>query len=180
MSLCNVLELQQSVQASQAGRAPAGCWRLAPGQALSLRPRVHGVLEVARGRAWVTLGGPGSTGPHPGADHVLQDGEQLAVAPGQHIVLEAWSRAGRADAVAFRWDVAAIAATVARAENPVARDWECGVVQPLRELAQALGHGGRALGAALADVARAGGRLAVSLARFALHRLTPPRQRKPA
>jgi len=179
MSPRNVLESQQSVHAAQAGRRAAGCWKLASGQALSLHPQTHGVLQVAQGQAWVTLRGALADMPGAAVDHLLQPGEQLTIAPGQHVVMEAWKAAGCAEAVSFRWDAAAAPASVQPA-SPVARDWECGVVQPLRDLVHALGQGGHALGAALVDVAGAGGRFAVGLARFALNRIAPQWQRRPA
>lgn len=173
----NVLESQQSVHASLAGRSAAGCWKLATGTALSLRPRTHGVLQIAQGQVWLTLSGSLADLPGAAADHMLQAGQQLAIAPGHHVVMEAWNPLGRADAVAFRWDSVAAPAT-AQSTSLAARDWECGVVQPLRDLAHALGQGGRALGAALADGAGAGGRFAAGLARFALYRIATPIQRK--
>ena len=184
MSARNVLESQQSVHAATAGRRAAGCWKLATGQALSLRPNSHGVLQIAQGQAWVTLRGALADLPGAAADHVLQPGEQLAVAPGQHVVMEAWSGSGCAESVAFRWDVLA-APALAQPASTAATDWECGVVQPLRDLGQALGQGGRALGTALAGVAGAGvagagagGRFAAGLARFALLRIAAPLQRR--
>ncbi len=183
MSPRNVLESQQSAQAPQAGRSAAGCWKLANGRALSLVPHTHGVLEIAQGRAWVTLGG-GSDGGSAladllgaSADHVLHAGEQLRVAPGQHVVMEAWGLSGSVEAVAFRWDLAAAPAN-APAASLAASDWECGVVQPMRDLLHALGQGGRALGSTVVDVTGAGGRFAAGLARFAMHRIAPQRQRK--
>jgi hypothetical protein len=155
MSPRNDLESQQSVQARLAGRAAAGCWKLATGKALSLRPHTHGVLQIAQGQAWLTLSGSLADLPGAAADHVLQAGEQLAIAPGQHVVMEAWNPAGRADAVAFRWD-GVVASATAQPTSLATCDWECGVVQPLRDLVHALGQGGRAVGAALADVTGAG------------------------
>lgn len=179
MSPRNVLESQQSVHAALAGRRAAGCWKLATGRALSLRPHTHGVLQIAQGQVWLTLSGSLADLPGAAVDHVLQAGEQLTIAPGQHVVMEAWNPRGNAEAVAFRWD-SVVALAPARSTSLVACDWECGVVQPLRDLVQALGQGGRALGAALADVTGAGGRFAAGLARFALHRIAAPLQRKPA
>lgn len=175
----HILETQQFVQASQAGRPATGCWKLTNGQALSLRPRTRGVLQIAQGQVWLTLSGSLADWPGSAADHVLKAGEQLAIAPGQHVVMEAWNPAGHTDAVAFRWDSVAAPAT-AQPTSLAARDWECGVVQPLRDLVHALGQGGRALGTALADVTGAGGRFAAGLARFAMHRIAAPLQRKPA
>ena len=175
MSSRNVLESQQSVHASQAGRAAAGCWKLVTGRALSLRPRRRSVLEIAQGSVWLTLGG--SRGGLPGAvaDQVLVAGECLVVEAGQHVVIEDWSLPGAADAVAFHWSEAV--AEAPQAASAAARDWECGVVQPLRDLAQALGQGGRALGTAVAAALAAGGRFMAGLARFALHRIAAPLQR---
>ena len=87
MSARNVLESQQSVHAATAGRRAAGCWKLATGQALSLHPHSHGVLQIAQGQAWVTLRGALADLPGAAVDHVLQPGEQLTVAPGQHAVI---------------------------------------------------------------------------------------------
>ena len=171
MSARNVLESQQSVQAAVAGRTAAGCWKLAPGRALSLHPRERSVLAIAQGRVWLTLSGASP------ADHVLQAGDRIAIAAGQHVVMEAWSGSGCAESVAFRWDVLA-APALAQPASQAARDWECGVVQPLRDLGQALGQGGRALGTALAGVAGAGGRFAAGLARFVLLRIAAPLKRR--
>jgi hypothetical protein len=179
MSPRNVLESQQSVHASLAGRSAAGCWKLATGQALSLHPRTHGVLQIVQGQVWLTLSGSLADLPGAAADHVLRAGEQLAVAPGQHVVMEAWNPGAGAEAVAFRWDGAAVPAATLP-DSLAARDWECGVVQPLRDLGHALGQGGRALGAALGEVTGAGGRFAAGLARFALNRIAPQWQRRPA
>ena len=177
MSHRPVLESQQSVTASSAGRSAAGSWTLGAGRALSLHPAASGVLAIACGRAWVTAQGPGAGCPGTGVDHVLRAGDELAIAPGQHVVLEPWGTAGRADAVAFRWD-ALPASALTRPASQAARDWECGVVQPLRDLGQALGQGGRALGTALAGVAGAGGRFAAGLARFILLRIAAPLKRR--
>ncbi|ART53737.1 hypothetical protein CBP34_16345 [Acidovorax carolinensis] len=179
MSSRNVLELQQSVHASQTGCAVAGSWKLATGQAVSLHTRAPGVLEIARGRVWLTLAGSLNHLPGAAADHVLQAGERLAVAPGQHVVMEAWNPSGgAADAVAFRWLSNSPSATAtAPTASAIAHDWECAVVQPLRDLVHALAQGGRALGAAVVDVAGAGGQCAAGLARFVGHRIAHQRQR---
>lgn len=179
MSSHPCLELQQSVRPSQSRHAvgaAAGCWHLAAGQPLSLRAQTHGVLQVARGRAWLTLRGSWGDLPGAAADHVLRAGECLAIARGQHVVMEAWSLPGCADAVELRWTGVTASAPL-RTASAAARDWEHGVAQPLRDLGQAFGQGGRALGTAAAEAVRAGGRCAAGLARFALHRVLPRRQR---
>lgn len=198
MSPRNVLESQQSAHANLAGRSAAGCWKLAAGCALSLYPRQRSVLEIAQGRVWLTLSPASPSHIRQSAasavvDQVLQAGERLTIEPGQHVVMEAWSLAGEEShiaAVAFHWDLApASAGAAASPTSPVtsrlaqsiaASDWECCVVQPLRDLVHALGQGGRAVGTALADMAAAGGRFAAGLARFALHRIAAPSTRKTA
>jgi len=189
MSARNVLESQQSVQALTAGRPAAGCWKLNPGRALSLHPREHGVLAIAQGRVWVTLRGPSLAGlpadlrsdlPMCLADYVLHAGERLVVAPGQHVVMEAWSPSGTPpEAVAFEW-VAQPAAAQAQGLLRPGVEWECSVALPLRDLMQALGQGGRAVGQAGVQVLGAGSRLAIGIARFALFRIAAPRARTTA
>ena len=60
--------LQPCAQPSVHRRAAAGCWRLAPGRALSLKPRESGVLRMAQGRVWLTGGASAQ-------DQVLQAGK---------------------------------------------------------------------------------------------------------
>ncbi|MEZ5717059.1 MAG: DUF2917 domain-containing protein [Burkholderiaceae bacterium] len=130
--------------------APTGCWRLRPGHALSLRPQDRGVLRVARGRVWLTLGD--------GYDHVLAAGDAMALEPGYTVVLEPWAAPGAQDA-AFAWDTAAPPVACA---TPAAADWERSVARPLWDLGQALGA-----------AARATGQLAHGLARWTLRRALP-------
>ena len=157
MHASTVLESQQSVHAAPAGRTAAGAWKLAAGRALSLHPQRQSMLTLAQGRVWLTLGGPDA------ADHVLQAGDRLHIAPGQRVVMEAWGLAGSTEGVAFDWD-GAVVATAPRA----GAEWECSVAQPLRDLAHALAQ---ALGA--------GGRLAAGVTRFALLKIAPQRAHRP-
>lgn len=195
MSARNVLESQQSVQAAVAGRSAAGCWKLTTGRALSLHPRERSVLEIAQGRVWLTLSGTlprhlpadlpadlPTDGAFGAADHLLQAGDRLDIAAGQHVVMEVWTPAGLpGEDVAFHWHgaPAPVPAQGRCALRPGA-EWECGVVQPLRDLVQALAQGGRAVGLAGAQALGAGGRLVLGIARFALIRIAAPRQSKPA
>lgn len=191
MSARNVLESQQSVQAAVAGRSAAGCWKLTPGRALSLHPRERSVLEIARGRVWLTLSGTlprHQPADMPAdlllgvADHLLQAGDRLDIAAGQHVVMEVWTPAGSpGEDVAFHWHgaPAPVPAQGRCAQRPGA-EWECGVVQPLRDLVQALAQGGRAVGLAGGHAIGAGGRLVLGIARFALIRIAAPRESKPA
>ena len=88
-------ELQQSFDAIGVAR----CWNLAAGQVLSLRPRGAGTLRIRAGRAWVTLDErPSGQGPDAG-DYFLLVGDQLAVAPGRHLVLESLDQ----DVLSFEW-----------------------------------------------------------------------------
>ena len=135
--------LQPCAQPSVHRRAAAGCWRLAPGRALSLKPRESGVVRIAQGRVWLTGGASAQ-------DQVLQ--------------------AGDADApVLFQWDPVAVPPHHHRAR--AARDWELGVVLPMQELLRALAGAGRAVGAAALQDTAAAGRLGAGLAGFALGRV---------
>ena len=181
MSARNVLESQQSVHAGTAGRSVAGCWKLPAGRALSLHPRTPGVLQIAQGRVWLTLAGaPSAARPPAEADQVLRAGDCITIAAGQHVVIEeAWALQGATpDGVAFEWKAAAQAAA-GQAPRPGA-EWECSVAQPLRDLLQAVGQGGRAVAQAGAQALGAGGRLARGIARFALFRIAAQRARTAA
>lgn len=125
-------------QASQGQGPVPGFWKLAAGQALSLQPRQAGLLRVAQGQMWVTLGvAPHGAGNELG-DCFLRAGEQLAVSPGQHVVLEPFERAQQ-QAVLFDWTpgLAVVQAPAAQNAGPVA--------QPMRDLGLALGLVGTAL-----------------------------------
>jgi len=141
---------------SAADRVSAGHWKLQAGRALSLHPRERGVLEIALGRAWVTVAGAHCAS----ADHVLAAGERLVVEPGHHVVIEPWAGSGWS-AVAFRWDAAPVATAVAA---PAPTDWERGVAQPARELAQALAGVGRAAARVVAGFVAWAGRVPRALA----------------
>jgi len=138
------------------GHVPAGQWKLPAGRALSLYPREHGVLEITLGRVWVTQAGRHCAS----SDQVLAAGERLRVEPGRHVVIEPWAGAGW-PAAAFRWDAVPVAqAGVA----PAPADWERGVAQPARELAQALAGVGRAAVRVAAGFAAWAGRVPQALA----------------
>ena len=93
-----VLEMQES---RSTGALP-GCWQLAAGRAVTLRPHEAGVLRISQGRVWATVDGPRRGPANNLGDHVLGAGQQLAVRAGQRLVLESWDAA---DTPAwFRWD----------------------------------------------------------------------------
>lgn len=130
------LPAMPSLQQSTSGMHPRplpGTWGLPAGRALSLRPAWPGQLEVARGRVWLTVSGPGA----PACDLVLGAGATHTLQPGQHAVLEAWG-APAADPVALRWDAwALLQAGAAEAAPPAAEVRQAW--QALREAVAALG-----------------------------------------
>ena len=76
------------MQQSQDQGWSAGYWRLAPERAFTVRPEEAGVLRVAHGRLWATLHGP-HTGPaNDWGDVVLRSGQEIALLPGQQLVVE--------------------------------------------------------------------------------------------
>lgn len=98
MSSSQFLELQTSHRQDTA----PGFWKLAAGQALSLQPRQTGLLRVAQGQVWVTMGvAPHGAGNELG-DYFLRAGEQLAIGLDQKVVLEPFERAQQ-QAVLFDW-----------------------------------------------------------------------------
>lgn len=55
MAARNVLKSQQCAPAAECQSTMTACWPVVPGRALSLRPRQASVLEVVRGRVWLTI-----------------------------------------------------------------------------------------------------------------------------
>lgn len=134
MSSSNFLEFQT---AHNLDSVP-GFWKLAPGRALSLQPRQSGWLRVARGQVWVTRDALHHGAGNELGDYFLHAGEQMAVNPGQHLVLEPYARAQQ-QAVFFEWTPSLDAV-----QTPVPGNASA-VAQPLRDLGQALGMVGSAL-----------------------------------
>ncbi|HYW56136.1 MAG TPA: DUF2917 domain-containing protein [Polaromonas sp.] len=131
-------QLSHSLQPLSSPHAVSGCWKLAEGRALTLRPAEAGELRVAHGMVWVTFDqGPFDDSAR-GGDHFFGVGESIRLLPGQALVVEAWG--GGKDSIAyFSWDPlpAAAALQVARAPRRVFA--ASGVVQPLRDLRLAFG-----------------------------------------
>lgn len=128
----------QELHHSRGATIVPGCWKLAPGQAISLQPREAGALRIAQGQVWVTLDGPHQGHGNELGDHFLQAGQQLGVHAGQRVVFE--PRGGANDTpVYFAWDpvYATVAVRSAR--------WDLTVVEPLQELRSALLMAGSAL-----------------------------------
>jgi hypothetical protein len=78
-----------------------GTWKLARGQAITLRPPTDGVLRVAHGRLWATRDGPHGGTPTDAGDHILQAGRSMLVRAGDRVVIEGWTAGG---ASYFAWD----------------------------------------------------------------------------
>jgi hypothetical protein len=105
--------------------------------------RSAGVLRVTSGRAWVTLHAVRQS-PQPRwcpeldpGDIFVDPGNRLRLRAGQHAVIEAWP-ADKASATRLVWEPVAPSARALR--------WQCGVVQPARELAQGVVQVARSIG----------------------------------
>lgn len=125
----------ETLAQSQETSSLSGCWKLAAGRAVTLRPRKPGVLKIAHGQMWVTVDGPHAGAANALGDHVLAPGEALQIQAGQRIVIESWGLKTQAPAW-FSWDYVA---------EPVLEPvrWSQAVAQPLADLrlAAVLGAG---------------------------------------
>ena len=137
------LNLQQS---TTLGGALLGFWKLAPERAVTLHPGEDGVLRVAQGRVWATLDGPHHGPANDWGDVILHSGEQLTLAPGQHVVVESFGDAVN-EPVYFSWEPAsAIAQAVPTGES----GWYDVLAQPASQRDDEIGVSLRALGRWLA------------------------------
>lgn len=102
MTANNALKLQQCTDKL----AHCGYWKLPPERAITLNPGQAGVLRVAHGQVWATLDGPHHGPANDWGDLVLHSGEQLALMPGQHVVVEPFGDACNEPAY-FSWEPAA-------------------------------------------------------------------------
>ena len=127
------------VQPSQNVAALSGCWKLMPGQAISLQPRTAGSLRIAQGQVWATFDGSQRLPGNELGDHFLHAGQQLAVRAGQHLVFEPVG-AARETPVYFEWT------PVPESVSARASRWQAAVMRPLHDLGQAVLMAGRALG----------------------------------
>ena len=112
---------------AHAAQAPAlpGTWKLTAGRAIT--------LKVAHGVMWATVDGPHEGALNDLGDLVLEVGDQVPVAAGQRLVVEAWSRGAPAY---FSWDPLP---APAKAVNTTM------VLQPLADLRQAFALGAAAI-----------------------------------
>jgi len=159
MASQNTLELQQSLPVT----ALAGCWKLEAGRATTLQPHQAGVFRVAHGAVWVTFDGPHKGAGNALGDQVLHAGEQIDLRPGQRAVVEPWF-IGAIDKPSppayFSWDpVCQMRRSGSRSGTAADAQWHGGVVQPVRELAVALGLASGALGRLVLGLGRWGGAL---------------------
>lgn len=114
------------------------CWKLGAGQATTLQPRQAGVFRVAQGQIWATVNGMQYGETELPGDHLLKAGDSLPLQAGQRLVVESWNAAAHAP-VYFSWEPVAEVVWDGRREAASAgAQWRGGVVQPSRDLAQAL------------------------------------------
>ena len=116
------------------------CWKLGAGQATTLQPRQAGRFRVAQGQVWATLNGMQLGETELPGDHILEAGDTLQLEPGQRLVVESWTMGGQpAATVYFSWEPVAEVVWDGRHEaSSAGAQWRGGVLQPSRELAQAL------------------------------------------
>lgn len=85
-----------------AGRACSG--DLAPGEAMTLRVRRAGQLQVRGERLWLTFWLAADDHSVRGGDHFLAPGQQVALRPQQAVVIEPCARSGQVcRSAAFQW-----------------------------------------------------------------------------
>jgi hypothetical protein len=137
---------QPLMHSHQSASTPAlpGTWKLGAGRAITLEPREAGLLRIAHGQLWATYEGPHGMSPDDSGDLVMGCGDQLRIAPGERVVVEAW---GNKAPAYFTWDP--VPDTVADTSRRMARD----VVQPLADLRLALVLGAGAAARLAAGVA---------------------------
>lgn len=96
--------IQINVQSALNNCPPAGAWRVAPGQALTLKSAHGGRMRVASGGLWATFDGPHAGPANDRGDHLLQAGEMIALRPGERLVVEP---ANRSAGAYIEWEPAA-------------------------------------------------------------------------
>jgi hypothetical protein len=83
---------------------------------MSFKPQADHVLTVLQGRAWATLlGEVGQDNP----DFFLEEGENLWVRAGQHLVIESWRRHA-VDPLEVQWQIAYDALPVSTPDQGIA------------------------------------------------------------
>nr|WP_315246451.1 DUF2917 domain-containing protein [uncultured Albidiferax sp.] len=125
--------------------ALTACWKLDAGEATTFQPRQPGVFRVTQGAVWATVNGMQHGEPELPGDRLLKAGDSLTLQAGQRLVVEPWNPAARTP-VYFSWEPQAEVVWDGRHEAAsVGAQWRGGVVQPSRDLAQALRSAGAAV-----------------------------------
>jgi len=130
MNAQSSLKIHASAQAAAMG----GCWKLASGHAMTLQPRLAGVLRINAGHVWATLDGPHSGPANDWGDLFLVEGQRLNLLPGQRVVVEPRGDAANRPAY-LEWEPTFI---VPNASSASASRWQSTVVQPARDLVASL------------------------------------------
>lgn len=157
MTADSLLDLQSSLDAQTLGTTAAPM-QLAKGRAVTLRPKLAGILRVPHGRVWATLDKVRGSSLDDFGDHFVAPDHDLHVRAGQRVVLEAWPRSG-ADSITLVYE------PISSTRPQRISQWQAAVMEPVREL----GHGLALSGYALA-------RLAMGLVGYAEY-LLPGRRR---
>lgn len=126
----------------QTNAAPASNSRaLLAGKAVTLRAQQLSVLRIAQGRVWATLTDAGCYSRVLAGDHFLSQGQSLTLLPGQELVMESFNAPASSHTATahFSWETAGVAASARQDARPGHRATGMGVLQPLRDLRQALG-----------------------------------------
>ncbi len=111
MAQQNTVYLQQSKRAANL----AGSWKIAPGDAVTLRATKPGMLRVVHGGLYITLDGERIGAGNESGDYFLGLGQKLEIAAGQSAVIESWS-VGDCNDASFSWEPVRCASTVAKAK----------------------------------------------------------------
>ena len=154
----------QALQASAGTDKVAGCWKLGPGRALTLRATRPSVLRIAQGLVWLTFDNAHHDGGVRGGDHFLGAGDSVRLLSGQALVMESYSAPGPSVALAafFSWDPLPATSSVATASRRVpvfstGPAWRNDVLQPLSDLRAAFVLAGKASARLLCGLAGTSG-----------------------
>jgi hypothetical protein len=117
-----------------------GVRNLNAGKAVTLRAKQLSVLRISNGRVWATLGNAGSYSRALARDHFLSQGQSLTLLPGQELVMESFasSASGNIAVTQFSWEIPGVTVSAPRETRPAPLVIGRGVMEPLRDLRQAL------------------------------------------
>ena len=142
------MALRNFEQLHQSRFALAGAWKLAPGRAMTLQPRLRGRLTIAQGSVWATSDGPHAGPLNDQGDRVIGAGGRIELIAGERLVIEAL---GARQPAYFSWD------PLPQATPSAIRLVE--LAQPTRDLRLAVVLGLGAAGRLVAALAAIGWRL---------------------